>query len=710
MNENKLTNKSNIISFLMVLALIVLQWLLFSSYIERELMQTPFVQGDGVWYLSQSYEIYDKFINEDLYPVDDFKQRWGPLLNITATVFNSLFGPSRTAALATNIIVFLAWQVLIFYAFKRISGSSLWGLFVFGFCLCLQAPFFEMFKFQRDFITLGTFGVFIATVLISDTFLNRHWSLASGCIVAIMILFRYVTLSYLAVIYFFMTLVFVFIVLYKRRGNRDASFYMIRLINILLSGFVVLILIAYPIYLAKETLFLEYLKNFTNSKIIIETYNMGMGKSERVFVLLSDYINTSLGPLFVRVVVMFLLISFVVSMMRVVRFGFSYWVSEIKNSPMMKSMNSNLFLLFTGSCFIIPFTFFCLYSTAHKVFMISMAAPGLTLVCFLLVTLNCGMLQQKNKKITLSILSAIALISILFGVWNQVNQYTTISYPREHRQDIDEISRMYDDIYERCMRYNLTTPAISTDFLEDYTLGGCLNLKTYEYEKRRVLISPHPLLGYPIEYPIELNNSIGLIMASDFIVLNPETDNIKKWGRYQFVHSMEKYRSVIREKVKENFSLIGNYVIGGQTVELYSKNFFISLVDESPSPSSFPASKAFDGIDDSFWEGNFPCWVKLKLGADKPIKMTSYILQTGNHGINGFDSTSRMPKEWEVQGSMDGSAWQTLDLRKNQVDWNINDKRVFSIKEPGAFNYYRLFFKTGNSLNIMRIYEIRMLQ
>ena len=66
-----------------------------------------------------------------------------------------------------------------------------------------------------------------------------------------------------------------------------------------------------------------------------------------------------------------------------------------------------------------------------------------------------------------------------------------------------------------------------------------------------------------------------------------------------------------------------------------------------------------------FWEKavGFPISFEKETKSDFQIK--SYSLGTASHGLNGFDSTNRMPLSWKLYGASNLSDWILLD---SQID------------------------------------------
>jgi hypothetical protein len=138
---------------------------------------------------------------------------------------------------------------------------------------------------------------------------------------------------------------------------------------------------------------------------------------------------------------------------------------------------------------------------------------------------------------------------------------------------------------------------------------------------------------------------------------------------------------------------------------------------DSVNTGPLGSAKAFDGKPDSFWEtvaisrggGPFPHWLQIDFGT-QPKTIRGYTLQTGSHGKDGTDSTGRMPKDWRFEGSNDGSDWTVLDTQADQTDWKVNERRTYSCANPGSFQYYRLYITAGVNPNILRLYELEMME
>jgi hypothetical protein len=60
------------------------------------------------------------------------------------------------------------------------------------------------------------------------------------------------------------------------------------------------------------------------------------------------------------------------------------------------------------------------------------------------------------------------------------------------------------------------------------------------------------------------------------------------------------------------------------------------------------------------------------------------------------DRTPRDPKDWQFQGSSDGSTWATLDTQSNQTFTDRYQLKGYAITKPASYRYYRLNITANN--------------
>lgn len=70
---------------------------------------------------------------------------------------------------------------------------------------------------------------------------------------------------------------------------------------------------------------------------------------------------------------------------------------------------------------------------------------------------------------------------------------------------------------------------------------------------------------------------------------------------------------------------------------------------------------------------------------EEPTVIDAYGVTVGPN-----DQLVRAPKAWVLEGSVDGSAWDQLDVRTDETFWSTHDYRRYTFENTVAYRYYRL--------------------
>ncbi|WP_329362115.1 GH92 family glycosyl hydrolase [Streptomyces sp. NBC_00669] len=121
------------------------------------------------------------------------------------------------------------------------------------------------------------------------------------------------------------------------------------------------------------------------------------------------------------------------------------------------------------------------------------------------------------------------------------------------------------------------------------------------------------------------------------------------------------------------------------------KDKIAKVTASSDNPPDETAGKAADEDPNTKWLTFATTgWLQYELSGDVTVK--KYALTSAN------DSPDRDPKDFELQGSADGSTWTTVDTESGQKFANRFSSDIFDVAHPGAYRYYRLNV-TANSGN-----------
>ena len=108
--------------------------------------------------------------------------------------------------------------------------------------------------------------------------------------------------------------------------------------------------------------------------------------------------------------------------------------------------------------------------------------------------------------------------------------------------------------------------------------------------------------------------------------------------------------------------------------------------------------QAFDNSSVTGWisnTGDPTGWLQLWIAV--PQKLKSYSITAGTQYWQ-YDNGNRLPKNFTMQGSADGVAWDVLDTRVNQTGWTEGQTRNFVCNSPTAtrYNFFRVVITANN--------------
>jgi hypothetical protein len=187
--------------------------------------------NDQIQYLSEAYKGYETLHTQGL--AAGLRQTLaeptsqGTLHDFWAMLLFSLVGPSRSAALALNMLFFLAWQAALFLAVRRCLGSRALAWSAVALLAALQLPWLyapgSATDFRLDFMAACMFGICCCTCYLSEGFTRRGWSLVFGLTVGLCFGTRFITGTYFLLIY---PALFAWILLtpQRRQGVRNLVF------------------------------------------------------------------------------------------------------------------------------------------------------------------------------------------------------------------------------------------------------------------------------------------------------------------------------------------------------------------------------------------------------------------------------------------------------------------------------------------------------
>ena len=117
------------------------------------------------------------------------------------------------------------------------------------------------------------------------------------------------------------------------------------------------------------------------------------------------------------------------------------------------------------------------------------------------------------------------------------------------------------------------------------------------------------------------------------------------------------------------------------------------------------AGSAFDGNSHTIWfAGNTrAAALQYDFGAGQTPLIKSYTI------TSPVLKPERDPRNWEFQGSKDGTNWVTLDTRTDQLFPLRFYEMEYALAKPAAYRYFRLNVTANNGDNILHIADVKLL-
>jgi hypothetical protein len=121
------------------------------------------------------------------------------------------------------------------------------------------------------------------------------------------------------------------------------------------------------------------------------------------------------------------------------------------------------------------------------------------------------------------------------------------------------------------------------------------------------------------------------------------------------------------------------------------------------NPPRETAAKAFDKVLNSKWL--MPAktgWLQYRFAPGEARALTRYKLTSGQ------DGPGRDPRDWQFQGSTDGTNWVTLDAQTNQSFPGRNATNTYSFENRTAYEYYRLNITKNHGDGLTQVAELEL--
>jgi len=607
--ENIVLDKQTIPFWVFFIFLLVIEFLLFRTFLQREIANNFPGSWDQASYLISSYSLYENIMHLGLFTalIHEPPAQTSFLFCIQAAVFFLFAGASRFSALFINFIYFAILQFVIAKIAKSISGSYIASILSLGLILAVLLPFPAaggMMDFRIDFIAFCLYGIFIAAVLKSNVFYNRKWTIISAFIAIFLILMRYVTSVYVGGLLTSLFFIFVTLQYWQKTHHKNNQEITQRIKNLLLFAVIGIIVASPFLWLSRYGIYQHYIVGtVTSSEKYIRAKEFGVTDSLSNLFFYPKMIYNSLMGLEALLLSAFLL-SITLICYFVVRYPSRKKLSTTE-TEVLPYFNINF--IFLVLCILIPVIALTLNLSKSPIVGGIVVIPILILVLLVWSALYKKIIVINPK--TNIIFKLLAAVILLCGIGNWMNYYGRHSL--SYGNDLSQVITMDKDIGNYASIMGWKEVYVSTDQVVDY-LSVPLAVVYYEHTGNLLNVTLSPL-GTSI-FETTPKDAINELKKSNVFITN--------LGKYQpsiypSNESLIKIRPLLQKIASDEFIKLNDYYFNNSFYRVYVRPDFQIL-----------------GLSDD-WITNQGIWIKFH---PQVMKNISSIMLSGSINTQWIDN------------------------------------------------------------------------
>jgi hypothetical protein len=528
-----------------LLGLIVLEALLFSSFYVREVAWYPPDNFDQASYLIETYQLQERVFGHGL------GQLWhafwsrghaaGVLFPIEGALAGIIIGGTRLPQLCVLFLGFCGLQIAAFTVARSVWKRRAYGYLALGLVLSeITLWFWEgggLFDFRIDFLAYCLYGIWVCAVIRSQLFLHRNWSLGCGLIGTFLVLNRFVTFTYLIGVSAGFALFCGIIPLCWRKDAEMVLRLRERLLNLGLSTALLIVLVV-PILIH-------------NWKAIEGYYVVGHAVGDEKYVraaLLGIYdlyghlsyyphsiIKDHLGRTFLWAAAITIGCGLVT--------GFLGRASR-KEPTTRRDETSLLQIIFLLGTILGPLVVLTADISKSAVVGGIVGIPTALLVVAVTAALAPGTSQREPIAVGRLLISA-AVVVLGLGLYSQLTQASRHWPAFAHRGDLQQMDDLDKTMADLAIENGWSHPKVSYDVIEGWLNAGPPTISAFERSRR--LIEFQPMLANGV-LGVDREKAMLLLQQSDFAVLT----TLPKKGIYPFYQHIAEYWDDLKAWADEN--------------------------------------------------------------------------------------------------------------------------------------------------------------
>jgi hypothetical protein len=555
--------------YIAIFVLLAIEYMWFRTYVLHEIAYYYPYNFDQASYLRASYVLYHDVKVRGLHSIWQYYPigATGLLFPLQTLLFFLLFGTSRLTALSISFFYFALLLCVCILVVKRFSRKLYVPIIFLALLLSIQTPFLPfggVTDFRIDFIAFCLYGIFITCVIRSQIFLERKWTIIAALLGCILILFRYITAVYIGLNFFLM---FLYLCCNKYWQYTDIARLQSnkRIINLLIAGSIIGLFAFIPCLMLSGHAIYNY---------YVVGHVLGGEKYIRSILVGSNGLFASLTFYPRLIIFRHLGINLVAICLRLLAIGFLLFilakVFNNKREPRKKHVivNNNILssnfaigCVFLVLSIILPLIILTL--DVSKSFVVGgiVVMPILWLVMWIFLRLD-----EKRTVITNRIdwiNYIIAIVLLIIGVYSQYHGYHR-SQSAARLQDLQSISKMYNDIGNYTVAKKIPVIYLSVDSIKDSLSAG--NLVVLYFEKYGKLLNVEQPMWKTL-FPVDKQQVIRALQKSNVVIVN--LSGYRGITNYPFDNSIRNMREFMMQYVKRHFVKFGDYKFDGYVYRVY---------------------------------------------------------------------------------------------------------------------------------------------
>jgi hypothetical protein len=465
-------------------------------------------------------------------------------------VFEAAGRPSRSAALAVNMLAFLAWQAALAMVVARSSGSWSLAWLTLGLTLALRWPWSGVqgsaTDFRLDQVTMCMMGISLAAALRTDRFRLTAPSGVYGFAVGMTLLTRFLTGTYFILI-FGACLIWT---LFSRERLR-------RLLNLGLAAVVATILAAPCFWYNRREIYAHYwIGHYFNPDGVLWSTHLSFGKaSARLFELLCvEQIGTAF---------------WVASGLAVLVLCGGIWSARREQRPesVRREKRWSMDAAILGAIFFLaPALVLAIQNNDRMVVVVlGVAVPGVVLLLVALcVELRSRVSGHNYVAKTAEISAAAALIALTVGCGYFIARQTAAPYDVDFAADARQVNEIADRVFATVRAGGISQPRVAVDCVTD-----CLDatiLPVICYERHQVWVP------FIVELPRGISETpepviMEQLARSDFVFATEDGGP----GSWPYDRQMFTLRPKILAWCEAQLRVVEHFTLAGRHMALYQR-------------------------------------------------------------------------------------------------------------------------------------------